>query len=63
MGVLPSVRKPTLTLLILLLEQAKRYALEQEIIDLQSQVDKIKLVPGGVWGGSEAAGGKKESGS
>ncbi len=40
-------------------EQAKRYALEQEIVDLQTQVDKIKLVPGGVWGGSEAASGGK----
>jgi len=41
-------------------QQAKRYALEQEIVDLQSQVDKIKLVPGGVWGGSEAAAGSEK---
>jgi hypothetical protein len=53
-----------LKLLTVLSEQAKRYALEQEIVDLQSQVDKIKLVPGGVWGGSHgeaAAGGEEDS--
>jgi hypothetical protein len=40
----------SLIFLTCLYEQAKRYVLEQEIVDLQSQVDKIRSVPGGVWG-------------